>query len=321
MTASINPVRRMDITISMRPDSGLDKQTMISRFNEFCSLNTDMYVFQHELTGDDNHHIQGRVSRQARIRTLSFAKKISADTGIPLCYIHVSPTQRPNQNFDYTMKSETRFSGPYSNLDLNALNIVDPLEGIQLHDWQNFILNEWFDNDRKKMYNRSGRKILFVYDTKGNTGKSTLCKHCAISRQKDVCLLPVSGNANQLVSSILNAGSFSNYILDLPRCKPGENEKWIQDILFVIEQLSNGLLINSMYGKYTRLVMNNPQIVVFSNWKVPEYLSQDRYIYIDPSKFIVPNVSGSLNKSMSNTMLPSRIGSQDVGQEIFGLDS
>jgi hypothetical protein len=312
MTSSINPVRRMDITISMRPDSGLEKQTMISRFYKFCQENTDMFVFQHELTGSDNHHIQGRVSRKSRIRTISFAHKISAETGIPVSYIHVSPTQRPNQNFDYTMKSETRFSGPYSNMDLDALQVVDPLVETQLYDWQNFILNEWFDNQKKREYNKSGRKILFVHDSKGNTGKSTLCKHCAISRQKDVCLLPVSGTANQLASAILDAGSYSNYILDLPRCKPSEDGKWIQDILFVIEQLANGLIVNSMYGKYKRLVMNNPQIVVFSNWRVPEYLSQDRYIYIDPSRFNVSDVPGSLDRKMSNLMLPSRIGAQDV---------
>ena len=135
MTASKNPVRRMDITLSMRPEIGLSFAEIIDKFYDFCSANTDMFVFQHEKTGLDNDHIQARVNRSARIRTLSFAKKMSEETGIGLKYVNVSPTQNPTQNFDYTMKSESRVSGPWSNRDTTCLMVTDPLE--QIESWSN----------------------------------------------------------------------------------------------------------------------------------------------------------------------------------------
>jgi hypothetical protein len=286
-----------------------------------------MFVFQHEKTGLDNDHIQARVNRSARIRTLSFAKKMSEETGIGLKYVNVSPTQNPTQNFDYTMKSESRVSGPWSNRDTTCLMVTDPLEQIELYQWQDWILNSWFDKKGKTEYNKNGRKILFVLDVVGNTGKSSLCKHCAISRQKDVCILPVSGTALQLSSTIIDAGPFPYYILDLPRCKPQKWRSWIQDILHVVEQLQNGLIINSMYGKYKRLVMNNPQIVIFSNWHINELLSLDRYLYLNPNRMGdfnkkitlyssdgVPDVPGHLIKGdcEHDRLTPTRIGSQDV---------
>lgn len=321
MTASNNPVRRIDITISMRPELEMSHAEIIDKFYDFSMANTDMFVFQHEKTGMDNNHIQGRVNIKSRIRTLSFAKKVSAGTEIPLEYINCSPTSNPTQNFDYTMKSDTRVSGPWSNRDLGAFKVDDPLRGTELFPWQDWILNKWFDKTQKVVYNPTGRKILFVVDEKGGAGKSSLVKHCAINRQKDVCILPVSGSPSQLSSAIIDAGPFPFYILDLPRCKPNNYYDWIQDIHHVIEQLQNGLVVNSMYGKYRHLVMNNPQIVIFSNWYIDQKLSLDRYMYMDTNcpvpkekDIIVPDGSGHLigKGSCDDDRSSGRIGAQDV---------
>jgi hypothetical protein len=341
MTASTNPVRRIDITISLRPELEMAQSDIIDKFYDFAARHTDMFVFQLEKTGLDNLHIQGRVNIKARTRTLAFAKKTASEMKIDLKYINCSPTSNPTQNFDYTMKSETRVEGPWSNRDLSSFKVEDPLKGQEFYPWQEWILNQWFDKNKKALYNPNGRKILFVVDEKGNTGKSSLCKHCAIQRQKDVCILPVSGSPSQLSSAIIDAGPFPNYILDLPRCKPHNYRDWIQDILHVIEQLQNGLIVNSMYGKYKNLVMNNPQIVIFSNWYIDQKLSSDRYYYMDKNIgspedefadengfvevyesprgtrefFPVPNGPGHLiNKEgeCDNDLSPSRIGAQDV---------
>lgn len=281
MTASKNPVRRMDVTVSLREEDSA--QEVIDKFYDFCQAEADLFVFQHEKTGQDNNHIQGRINYQKRMRTLAMAKKIATFLELDLKYVHVSPTANSTQNFSYVLKEEGRIAGPYSNKDMDCLCIQDPFIDKTRFVWQEFILGIWFDKFKKEMYNPTGRSILFVVDEDGGVGKSTLTKHCAISRQKDVCILPVTGSPAQLTSAIIDAGPYPYYILDMPRVKPVN--AFVEDIMFVIEGLQNGLLVNSMYGKYKRLVMPNPQIVIFSNWKLPKCLSDDRYTYLYPRRF------------------------------------
>ncbi len=164
MTASTNPVRRIDVTISFRPESKVLPADIIDKFYDFCMDNTDMFVFQLEQTGMDNLHIQARVNIKSRTRTLAFAKKIASNMKMDLKYINCSPTSNPTQSFNYVMKADTRVGGPWSNRDMSTFFVNDPLKGVELYGWQNWILNCWFDKNSKLLYNANGRKILFVVD-------------------------------------------------------------------------------------------------------------------------------------------------------------
>ncbi len=306
MTASNNSVRRMDFTISLRPlnltpteftsEEGKPLfnaephpvQQTLENVQEFLEREVDMWVFQLENSnyGEDsitqNIHIQGRLNIKRRLRTKAMLDRMTeALPNVKREHIRISPTANPTKNFDYCMKEETRIQGPFSDREIEAYKVEDPLLNKTLFKYQDIIINQWLTKNGKLLYNNNGRRILFVQDETGNSGKSTMVKHLAITRQKDVLVLPVCGTPNQLSSALIDAGPYPYYILDLPRVKPNDTN-WISDILFIIEQLQNGLLCNTMYGKYKSLVMSNPQIVVMSNWIIPRELSLDRYILIDP---------------------------------------
>ena len=314
MTASNNSVRRMDFTISLRPnmedfaEKGIYPEDFIDTsyhpiersvefLEQFLENKVDQYVFQVEDSKDfitkqgdlltRNVHIQGRLNIKRRMRTTAMVAEMSRWFNnklwnmIKLEHIRISPTANPTKNFDYCMKDKTRIMGPFSDREIEAYKVEDPLLNKTLFKYQDIIMNQWLTKEGKLLYNNNGRRILFVQDETGNSGKSTMVKHLAISRQKDVLVLPVCGTPNQLSSALIDAGPYPYYILDLPRVKPNDTN-WISDILFIIEQLQNGLLCNTMYGKYKSLVMSNPQIVVMSNWIIPRDLSLDRYVLIDP---------------------------------------
>lgn len=293
MTASVNPVRRMDITISLRfsPKSmqGQDSKStenIIELVKEFFEEHATKWVFQLEDT-KDNKHLQCRIVVKDRQRTGTLFNKLADHLIVPPKWIHVTPSSNSLTDFSYVMKTESRLSGPYGNMDMKAMQVEDLLADLPMEPWQEFIANEWLDASGKEVYNKSRRSILFCIDTIGGSGKSVLVKHLYLTRSKSTLVLPVTGTPAQMISSLIDAGPRSNYILDFPRAR-NRDKDWVSDMLFVIENLQNGMLMSCFYGKYKTMVFARPQIVVFTNWKLPELMSKDRYIYIYPKKFVKP---------------------------------
>lgn len=107
---------------------------------------------------------------------------------------------------------------------------------------------------------------LVAVDPPGGSGKTTLCKHLLVNR-KDVGIVPHLGSAVQLATSIISGGSFRNFLIDMPRSRPGEEQ--LQIIGDTVEKLSDGLVLSPMYGKAGRLPMNNPNVLLFANWFLP----------------------------------------------------
>jgi hypothetical protein len=259
---------------------------------------------------------------------------MASSTGFDMNHITTSATSSAGREFDYVMKTETRMRGPLSNRMGLLEQVIDPLEGLKLRDWQSFILNNWFRldlldcndyNNYREATNTAQRKILFVVDSIGGTGKSTLVKHMAISHSSKVCILPVTGNVSQLVTSTIDAGAFPCYVIDLPRIQPSHKE-WVHDLLFFIECLQNGLLISSMYGKRKQLIINNPRIVIFSNYTLPELMSQDRYVYlrnVGYDEFVVPDSLRQQFTQPAVLNVPSTLNNKegyDVGLDYIGPD-
>lgn len=53
-------------------------------------------------------------------------------------------------------------------------------------------------------------------------------------------------------------------------------------IMSTIEDLKNGHIISFMYGHYNQLLMDPPNIIIFSNQKCPsDMISKDRWRYYE----------------------------------------
>ena len=77
-------------------------------------------------------------------------------------------------------------------------------------------------------------------------------------------------------ASVVEEGAMQCYIIDIPRklC----NDDFQNNIYSVIEDLKNGFVKSSMYGKPKTLFMEPPLVIIFSNAECPTtQLSVDRW--------------------------------------------
>jgi len=119
------------------------------------------------------------------------------------------------------------------------------------------------------------RTILAIVDIHGNSGKSKLTKYLCYKHEKDVIKVAF-GTAQQLRSAVISAGAKKVYILDIPRTLGLTDD--ITDIVSVVEDIKNGFVCSSMYGKYEKLMMEPPFIILFTNKPLSEnLLSKDRW--------------------------------------------
>ena len=141
--------------------------------------------------------------------------------------------------------------------------------------WQKDIWNIIFDEDGS-FKEPDERKIISLVDKPGGTGKSKFWKMLTIQYMDQIGRLSY-GSASQLRSSAINIGKKDLYIIDLARSK-GKND-CDTEILSVIEDLKNGLVVSSMYGKNNMLLCEPPHIVVSSNYQLKyNALSKDRWL-------------------------------------------
>merc|ERR1711951_298225 len=129
------------------------------------------------------------------------------------------------------------------------------------------------------------RTVWHVLDSTGAKGKSQLVKYLLVHHPKEVAALSCSGNAAQLISSVIAMGPKKTYLIDIPR-SVGRNDNLdaydqrVTELMYAVEQIKNGTLLSCFYGKNKKLIMNHPNIVVFTNYSIFG-LSMDRWSTIN----------------------------------------
>ena len=97
-------------------------------------------------------------------------------------------------------------------------------------------------------------------------------------------------------SSLINILSYEIYIIDLTRTK-SRHDSYIE-LIWVIEDLKDGLVFNAMYGNGNTLMMEPPHIIMSSNF-IPDVnlLSKDRWkMYKIKNEKLVDITNKQLNK-------------------------
>lgn len=142
------------------------------------------------------------------------------------------------------------------------------------HAWQNNIYDLLF-NEKGQINQADTRKIVSIVDEEGNSGKSSFFKFLFFKNPSSIGRLSY-GSASQLRASLTNLGPKEIYIIDLARTKSKNDNE--EDILSVIEDLKNGLVVNSMYGAGKTLICEPPHIILSSNYYFNfNTLSSDRW--------------------------------------------
>lgn len=220
------------------------------------------YIIGKEVGTKGTAHLQGYVR---------FAKSQKWDKIKEVCTrAHLEKAKGSiEQNYTYCSK-DNNFTTNITNIRISTerlMRIVLDAEykDVEWHSWQRHVLNTIELKPDK-------RKINFIIDYKGNTGKSYLCKYIAIVH--DVIL--ATGKSQDIFHAIktfieAKGRHPSIFLIDVPRYNVGYLNYG------TIEQLKNGFIFS---GKYEggQFIFPIPHIFIFMN-EMPDLttLSEDRY--------------------------------------------
>jgi hypothetical protein len=250
----------------------------ITKLLSFLNSITDEAVFQTERGSEKGKlHYQGtftlfgpRKSKSATLRLFQGEfKNISGLTITPV-YDKVAINK-------YVTKETGRVDGPF----YGGKNCMydKQFASMKLRKWQ----QELYDIIKGPLLDSlKDRKVIYIQNETGNSGKSWFQKWLAIGQRQLVSkALPISG-VDRLISAvnILNKKmDVDVYTIDLTRTK-GEDQSF-KDLFAAVESIKNGYVVDVMYGKYNEAIFKPPIIIIFSNYKFEEfkdYLSADRWV-------------------------------------------
>lgn len=257
---------------------------------EFLNRICSEACFQYEVGSEKGKlHIQGaltlegpRMSKAALLKLFEGRFKNVAGLTLTAIYDKVA-TQA------YVTKTEGRVKGPF----YAGKNEIHDLEfsKMKLRKWQQQLYDLLVGEDLQKL---KDRKVIWVQNSKGNSGKSWFQKWLRIGQKQIVVRsLPVDGvdRIMSAVNIITKKTKIDVFCYDLTRTQ-GENQSF-KDLFSTVEQIKNGYVIDCMYGKYNESYFDPPVVIIFTNEDIANYkhyLSEDRWLTLS----IVPDNKGDL---------------------------
>jgi hypothetical protein len=189
--------------------------------------------------------------------------------------------------------------------------VIDLPQFDKYNPWQDELLL-FIDKSLKE---REHRKIYWLYDPIGNTGKSKFAKHLLLNRPQEVYVIARavgSRDASTIIKEEYEKGWNGNILIfDLPR-----NAKERESIYETMECIRNGMMTATKYVGGT-VVFENKVMVVFANF-LPDVtkMSLDRWIIKKIRKDTLTTVNSS--KIYINT---DPITKKEIGKVEFPDDT
>lgn len=270
-----------DFTDKSQSEFDLPKEGLVeSAFASIC----EEYVFQLEVTPTTNKlHWQCCIKLVARKRQGTLLKELQS----LLYYKDLSPIQVQRmmgtwpEAIKYCTKADSR--SPLSDGPYISSGTVKPYEGSDIeflnnvearYPWQITLFEILFETIPFTLRKPNDRDIIWITDEQGNSGKSKFVKYCCYYNKG--CAKISFGSAGQLRSAIIHAGAKVCYFVDMPRTLGTDDS--VNSIISALEDVLNGFVVSSYYGETKTLLMEPPQVVVFSNNDCPyDKLSSDRW--------------------------------------------
>lgn len=197
----------------------------------------------------------------------------------------------------YVTKTPGRVKGPFY-AGKNEMHDIEFSE-MQLRKWQQQLYEILIGEDLQKL---KDRKVIWVQNPQGNSGKSWFQKWLRIGQKKIVVRsLPVDG-VDRLMSAvniITKKTKVDVLCYDLTRTQ-GENQSY-QDLFSAIEQIKNGYVIDCMYGKYNESYFQPPVVIIFTNEDISNfrhYLSDDRWLVMS----LIPDNKGDYDLNIKTDL-------------------
>lgn len=275
-TSSENKYKNFVFTWNANSDGDLIQPYSL---DDFLKQYAEVYVFQEE-RGEETHrlHYQGAFKTKIRKRVSTVIKEFEKEYGILIKYLTVNRMCGDwEENYNYCTKEDTRVGEVFQSTILEEYEQRDLYllkDRRNWFPWQTTLANKVLLQNSLTVSIADDREIIWIEDSTGCTGKSKFCK-LLCSSNSDIIKLPF-GTSSQLRSSVICAGRRKLYIIDIPRTTSDEDD--MRALISTIEDVKNGYVVSSMYGKYQDLFMEPPHIVIFSNDSPPyKMLTSDRW--------------------------------------------
>lgn len=214
------------------------------------------YVFQEETGECGTPHLQGMVYYPTARSFNSMKNKL------PKC--HLEKGRNKKNLIEYCSKNDTRTGRIWKNIYIKNL-VTDPMIGLELYEYQIWL--------KKKLAKKpSQRKIYWLWEPDGCTGKSMFCKHLCIKNSDYIYISGKASDMKYAITKRLDEGiNITCCILDLPRSSEG----YIS--YSGIEEIKNGHFFNNKYES-SSVIFDIPHVVVFANFEPnKKLLSEDRW--------------------------------------------
>ena len=261
----------------------------VEKLKKFLNKISDVGTFQIEKGGlKGKIHYQGIFTlsgpRLSKIQVLNAFREDFDNTG----GLTISKIFDKTLALNYVTKEETRVDGPYY-CGKNQEVQQEMLE-TKLNKWQESLFDFLILKKNDKVFR--DRKIIWVEDKVGNTGKSYFQKWLRLGQSDFIARkLPVSTVERLIsaVSKVTKSVKVELFMINLTRTQ-GEEQSF-KGLFAAIEDIKDGFVVDTLYGKYDESIFVPPLIVIFSNSSLNDYekyLSKDRWLrlIIDANKEI-----------------------------------
>lgn len=255
----------------------IDTETL----EQFLKGYASEYVYQKEIgENTERLHYQGCFKTKIRTRQQTvlnaFADAFGRDRIVHLtitcakgtwdqCVAYCSKTESAVLDSLVLSKTLKRYTG-------TEISFLSQKEN--RYPWQASIIHHLYDEGEVSIKTPDDRSIIWIQDKQGNSGKSKLVKYLCFNSD-DIVKISF-GTAGQLRSSVISIGPRKVYIVDIPRTL-GDDDS-IPSLISSIEDIKNGYIVSSMYGKHQQLMMDPPHIIIFTNAPCPTaMMSEDRW--------------------------------------------
>lgn len=170
----------------------------------------------------------------------------------------------------YTSKESSRVAGPWTQF-IPPLDLSKFRQCRDRPSWN--ACQHWLDSLIVPLPDL--RRIIWVYDQKGESGKSTWANYAEFAYAKTALVIHWM-QAKDMRTYIVRSGPKQVYIFDLEKNAPPGIK--LHHIFYLIEQLKNGVIIDDKYMT-PKIFMTTPHVIVLCNEPCPfKHFTQNRFI-------------------------------------------
>lgn len=258
-----NPLAMYDITTSIE-NSKITKEEMIQKLHKIAKR----WCFQIEKGKKTGFmHYQVRLSLKVKQRFSSLLKNLPF---VGRWSRTSNPTYYAGNEF-YVQKEETRIEGPFTDREYQQHKLTKQLK---------IFMKEMKETPRvlhediiKECQIYDPRKINFIYDTMGDSGKSILAEYLEYINVAEE--IPPYRMMDDIFQWVATRPIKKAYLVDMPRAMKKKN---LADFYSGIEIVKNGVAFDKRY-KGTKIRFDRPRIFIFANEKPNfKFLTKDKWV-------------------------------------------